>query len=89
MAPAAAPAAVGSAGSLVIERLFRGPTGHALERIAGRLQVARLRAKIRRGRLGARESALDADAFKGHFDAHGARIADAWEARIRAAGGGG
>ncbi len=86
--PAAPSAAVGSAGSRLVERLFRGRTGHALERVAGRIQVARLRRKIRRGRLGARESALDADSFKGHFDAHGARIADAWTARIRAAGGG-
>ncbi|MBZ5587481.1 MAG: hypothetical protein LAO05_02885 [Acidobacteriia bacterium] len=75
----------GSVASHLVERLLRGRAGNALEKRVARLQASRLRRKIRRRQLGATEAAFEDDAFKGHFDAHGARILNAWESRVRAA----
>jgi hypothetical protein len=65
------------------EAALRGRIGDRLEVGLARWQASRLRRKINRGDLSGREAAFGADGYKGHFDAHGARILAAWETRLR------
>jgi hypothetical protein len=81
--PGEGPGPVGGALARLAETALRGRLGNALELRLRRLQTGRLRRKIAAGRLGGREASFGADGYKGHFDAHGARITEAWTARVR------
>jgi hypothetical protein len=64
------------------EAVLRGRLGARLEAALARWQVARLTAKIADGALRPGEAEFGRDSYKGHFDAHGARILAAWHARL-------
>ena len=65
------------------EAALRGRPGDRLEAGLARWQASHLQQKITRGDLSGREAAFGAEGYKGHFDAHGARILAAWETRLR------
>jgi hypothetical protein len=77
------PGPVGGILARLGEAALRGRTGDHLEAGLARWQASHLRRKIARGELSGREAAFGADGYKGHFDAHGARILAAWETRLR------
>jgi hypothetical protein len=81
---------VGGALARLLERVLRGRFGDRLEAALTRWQVSHLTGKIERGRLSIGEAAFGADGYKGHFDAHGFHILNAWRERLdRITGGAG
>ncbi len=66
----------------VVQWLLSGRSGERLERLLARWQVSRLTRKMARGALPQGEADFAPDSYRGHFDAHGARILSAWRARV-------